>query len=92
MAKPDLFRMFGCVVMVTLIIVIAVKLSKQCMPSVRKTASLTPKPAHGGSPEAGKGQMDRSSSPSAKKSDHQGHGVCQAGFRPDQNGFCVEDY
>jgi hypothetical protein len=34
MAKPDLFRIFGCIVMVSLIIVIAVKLSKQCMPRV----------------------------------------------------------
>jgi hypothetical protein len=31
MAKPDVFRMLGCVAMVTLIFVIAVKLSKQCM-------------------------------------------------------------
>ena len=31
MAKPDVFRILGCVAMVTLTFVIAVKLSKQCM-------------------------------------------------------------
>jgi hypothetical protein len=36
MAKPDFFRLLGCIVMVTLIIVIAVKLSKQCSKSVHQ--------------------------------------------------------
>ena len=31
MAKTDFFRLLGCVVLLTLILVIAVKLSKQCM-------------------------------------------------------------
>ena len=31
MAKTDFFRLLGCLVMLTLILVIAVKLSKQCM-------------------------------------------------------------
>ncbi len=31
MAKPDLFRILGCVALLTLIFVIAVKMSKQCM-------------------------------------------------------------
>lgn len=31
MAKTDFFRLLGCIVMLTLILVIAVKLSKQCM-------------------------------------------------------------
>lgn len=78
MAKPDLFRILGCVVMVTLILVIAVKLSKQCMPPVPKVQKA---PKGSPSPSA-------SHTPSAKQS----HGVCEAGFRPDQNGFCVEDY
>ena len=42
MAKPDMFRILGCIVMVTLILVIAVKLSKQCMvqpPTASATAS-----------------------------------------------------
>lgn len=41
MAKPDVFRMLGCIVMVTLILVIAVKLSKQCMvqPPMSSTSS-----------------------------------------------------
>jgi hypothetical protein len=49
MAKPDMFRILGCIVMVTLILVIAVKLSKQCMvqppmstPSVTPSSSSTP--------------------------------------------------
>jgi hypothetical protein len=49
MAKPDMFRILGCIVMVTLILVIAVKLSKQCMvqppmstPSVTASSSSTP--------------------------------------------------
>ena len=74
--------MFGCVVMVTLIIVIAVKLSKQCMP------------AQGGRPTAGKGQRSGSGSgsPSAKaNAETKAVSVCEAGFRPDENGFCVED-
>jgi hypothetical protein len=76
MAKPDLFRMFGCVVMVTLIIVIAVKLSKQCMPASGSAS---------GSPSA--------KAYSKEKYSEQGKGqdVCEAGFRPDENGFCVED-
>jgi len=74
MAKPDLFRILGCVVMVTLILVIAVKLSKQCMKRAPPTQSATPRA--------------NSATPAAK----QAHGVCQSGYRPDQNGFCVEDY
>ena len=49
MAKPDLFRILGCVALLTLIFVIAVKMSKQCMripassPSAKAaTASGTP--------------------------------------------------
>lgn len=83
MAKPDLFRIFGCIVMVTLIIVIAVKLSKQCMPRVsmppRKLGSPSPSPS-------------ATASATPRHSEKQAHGVCKAGFRPDQNGFCVEDY
>lgn len=81
MAKPDLFRVLGCVVMVTLILVIAVKLSKQCMyarPKPVKTTLSTTTPSASAT----------SDYPSVK----QGHGVCEAGFRPDQNGFCVNDY
>jgi hypothetical protein len=45
MAKPDMFRILGCIVMVTLILVIAVKLSKQCMvqpPMSTPSGSSTP--------------------------------------------------
>ena len=44
MAKPDVFRILGCVAMVTLIFVIAVKLSKQCMkhPPSASSASGSP--------------------------------------------------
>lgn len=49
MAKPDMFRILGCIVMVTLILVIAVKLSKQCMVhppmSASATATATPSPS-----------------------------------------------
>jgi hypothetical protein len=44
MAKPDLFRILGCIVMVTLILVIAVKLSKQCMTSAKAVNSASPRP------------------------------------------------
>ena len=44
MAKPDMFRILGCIVMVTLILVIAVKLSKQCMVQP-PTASAMPSPS-----------------------------------------------
>lgn len=39
MAKPDVFRILGCVAMVTLIFVIAVKLSKQCIKHPKVSAS-----------------------------------------------------
>jgi hypothetical protein len=81
MAKPDLFRVLGCVVMVTLILVIAVKLSKQCMHAVPKLQKASPSTTSASPSSA----LDY---PSVK----QGHGVCEAGFRPDQNGFCVNDY
>lgn len=80
MAKPDLFRVLGCVVMVTLILVIAVKLSKQCMPSAGPAVHKAPKASTSATPTPG------------YPSTQQGHGICEAGFRPDQNGFCVEDY
>ena len=81
MAKPDLFRILGCVVMVTLILVIAVKLSKQCMPvqngrkgspSASATASATATPSY----------------PPTK----QGHMVCEAGFTLNEDGLCVQEY
>ena len=79
MAKPDLFRVLGCVVMVTLILVIAVKLSQQCTP---KTA-----------PIAVKNAPSATATPTPEyASVKQGHGVCGAGFRPDENGVCVHDY
>jgi len=86
MAKPDLFRVLGCVVMVTLILVIAVKLSKQCMHAVPKLQKASPSTTSASSsPSPPPSALDY---PSVK----QGHGVCEAGFRPDQNGFCVNDY
>ena len=48
MAKPDFFRLLGCVLMVTLIIVIAVKLSKQCSKSVHQMVVSTPVEGFGG--------------------------------------------
>lgn len=47
MAKPDVFRILGCVAMVTLIFVIAVKLSKQCMahPPPRSSAPTSSTPS-----------------------------------------------
>jgi hypothetical protein len=48
MAKPDVFRMLGCIVMITLILVIAVKLSKQCMvhpPMVSTASKKSPTPS-----------------------------------------------
>jgi len=39
MVKPDVFRILGCVAMVTLIFVIAVKLSKQCIKHPKVSAS-----------------------------------------------------
>uniref|UniRef100_A0A6C0L7A7 Uncharacterized protein n=1 Tax=viral metagenome TaxID=1070528 RepID=A0A6C0L7A7_9ZZZZ len=42
MAKPDFFRLLGCILMVTLIIVIAVKLSKQCSKSVHQMVVSSP--------------------------------------------------
>jgi hypothetical protein len=70
MAKPDLFRILGCVALVTLILVIAVKMSKQCM-----RIPAAPVKARG------------SASPSSSR---QGDGACKDGFRPDENGFCVQ--
>jgi hypothetical protein len=81
MAKPDLFRVLGCVVMVTLILVIAVKLSKQCITvqQARKgSSSASPSPSPSATP----------SYPPMKN----GNGVCEAGFKPDHNGLCVYDY
>lgn len=78
MAKPDVFRILGCVVMVTLIVVIAVKLAKQCTTHESPSASASP---------------TASATPKAEYPGHvQGRGVCQAGFRPDQNGNCVKEY
>lgn len=67
--------------MVTLILVIAVKLSKQCMHAAPKLQK--------GSPSA---SATASATPSTQQNQKQGHGICEAGFRPDQNGLCVEDY
>jgi len=83
MAKPDLFRVLGCVVMVTLILVIAVKLSKQCVSSAHVHSA----------PKAPRGSPSTSATPTPEyPSVKQGHGICESGFRPDQNGFCVQDY
>ena len=53
MAKPDVFRILGCVALVTLILVIAVKMSKQCMrvPPAANAARArgSPSPSTGGS-------------------------------------------
>ena len=80
MAKPDLFRILGCIVMVTLILVIAVKLSKQCMISAKAVNSASPH-AKSGSPRS------LSATPAT-----QAHSECQSGYKVDQNGFCIEDY
>jgi hypothetical protein len=79
MAKPDLFRILGCVVLVTLTLVIAVKMSKQCM-KIPPSISSTPH-ANSGSTRS------LSATPGT-----QAHSECQSGFRPDQNGFCIRDY
>lgn len=76
--KPDLFRILACVAMVTLILVIAVKLSKQ---TVSQSPSPSPSPSS---------KVNRDSLPSTPVI--QAHGVCGAGFRPDQNANCVEDF
>jgi hypothetical protein len=65
--------------MVTLILVIAVKLSKQCMPvqNGRK-----------GSPSASASATATPSYPPTK----QGHMVCEAGFTLNEDGLCVQEY
>jgi len=80
MAKPDLFRILGCIVMVTLILVIAVKLSKQCMAPAKAVNSASPH-AKSGSPRS------LSVTPGT-----QAQSECQSGYKVDQNGFCIEDY
>jgi hypothetical protein len=79
MAKPDVFRILGCVVLVTLIIVIAVKMAQQCTTHASPSASSA---ASASSPV---------SAPAPAKGDS-ARGVCPAGFRPDQNGRCVENF
>jgi hypothetical protein len=70
--------------MVTLILVIAVKLAKQC------TTHASPS---GTSSAASSASASSASAPAAEYPAHvQGRGVCQAGFRPDQNGNCVKDF
>ena len=76
MAKPDVFRMLGCVALVTLILVIAVKMSKQCMRIP--------------GPVAVKGSVSLSPSPSASPSALQADRGCKDGFQRDEHGFCVE--
>jgi hypothetical protein len=80
MAKPDLFRILGCIVMVTLILVIAVKLSKQCMTRGKAVNSVSPH-AKSASPRS------LSATPGT-----QAQSECQSGYRVGQNGFCIEDY
>jgi hypothetical protein len=57
MAKPDLFRILGCVALLTLIFVIAVKMSKQCMripaSGSPATATATASPSAKGACKAG---------------------------------------
>jgi hypothetical protein len=68
--------------MVTLILVIAVKLAKQC------TTHASPSGTSSSAASA-----SSSAAPAAEYPAHvQGRGVCQAGFRPDQNGNCVKDF
>ena len=80
MAKPDLFRILGCVALLTLIFVIAVKMSKQCMriPASGSATTAATATATGTTAAA-------SASPSAK-------GTCKSGFTVNEHGFCVEDY
>ena len=87
MAKPDLFRILGCIVMVTLILVIAVKLSKQCMTRGKAVNSVSPH-AKSVSPHA-KSASPRSLSATPGT---QAQSECQSGYRVGQNGFCIEDY
>jgi hypothetical protein len=87
MAKPDLFRILGCVVMVTLILVIAVKLSKQCM-HVQNGRKGSPSASASASGSASASATATPSYPPTK----QGHMVCEAGFRLDEDGLCVQEY
>jgi len=79
MAKPDLFRILGCVALLTLIFVIAVKMSKQCM-RIPASGSATAATA-----ATATGTTTAAASPSAK-------GTCKSGFTVNEHGFCVEDY
>lgn len=55
MAKPDLFRILGCVALLTLIFVIAVKMSKQCMRIPASSPARAPGPGSPGSGTPSKG-------------------------------------